>query len=110
MVIGIVALLTGKTAEIITLSVFGALTLYILSMITVLRLRRQEPHLIRPFKVPLYPVVPVLALLISSGSLIAMTVFNGRLALIYFLILAGSYGVFKMFSKEGKQAVSDVPV
>jgi ethanolamine permease len=110
MLIGIVALLTGKTAEIITLSVFGALTLYILSMITVLRLRRQEPHLIRPFKVPFYPVVPVLALVISSVSLIAMTVFNGRLALIYFLILAGSYGLFKMFSKEREQTVFDVPV
>src|SRR5690606_32574161 len=31
--IGILALLTGKTGEIITMSVFGALTLYIISMI-----------------------------------------------------------------------------
>ena len=29
MAIGIIALLTGKTSEIITISVFGALTLYI---------------------------------------------------------------------------------
>jgi ethanolamine permease len=110
MAIGIVALLTGKTAEIITLSVFGALTLYLFSMIAVLRLRQREPALLRPFRVPLYPVLPVLALVISSVSLIAMTIFNGTLALIYFLILAGSYGVFKMVSKKGKQAVFDVPV
>jgi ethanolamine permease len=53
--IGIIALLSGKTAEIITLSVFGALSLYILSMITVLKLRKTEPDLPRPFKVPFFP-------------------------------------------------------
>src|SRR5688572_12668069 len=44
MVIGIIALLTGKTAEIITISVFGALTLYIISMISLLQLRKKEPN------------------------------------------------------------------
>src|SRR5204863_797804 len=55
MAIGIIALLTGKTSEIITISVFGALTLYIVSMIALLRLRKKEPKLERPFKVPMYP-------------------------------------------------------
>jgi ethanolamine permease len=44
MLIGIVALLTGKTSEIITISVFGALTLYIVSMVALLRLRKKEPQ------------------------------------------------------------------
>ena len=48
MVLGMIALISGKTAEIITLSVFGALTLYILSMISMLRLRKNEPGLERP--------------------------------------------------------------
>ncbi|MDQ6609925.1 MAG: ethanolamine permease, partial [Bacteroidota bacterium] len=68
MTVGIIALLTGKTAEIITISVFGALTLYIFSMISLLRLRRGEPQLERPFKVPLYPLLPVVALAISVVS------------------------------------------
>jgi ethanolamine permease len=38
MTIGIAALLTGKTSEIITIAVFGALTLYIISMVAVIRL------------------------------------------------------------------------
>lgn len=50
MLIGIIALLTGKTSEIITISVFGALTLYIFSMIALLKLRRKEPGLERPLK------------------------------------------------------------
>ena len=59
MAIGIIALLTGKTSEIITISVFGALTLYILSMVALLQLRKKEPHLVRPFKVPWYPCFPL---------------------------------------------------
>lgn len=99
MVIGIVALLTGKTAEIITISVFGALTLYAISMIALLQLRRNEPGLERPFKVPLYPAMPVIALCIAVLSFIAMTVFNGKLALLYFLVMGIPYGLFKMFGK-----------
>ena len=100
MVIGIVALLTGKTGEIITISVFGALTLYIVSMIALLRLRRKEPQLDRPFKVPMYPWFPLAALFIAVFSFVAMTVYNVRLALIYFLILGICYATFKVFAPK----------
>jgi ethanolamine permease len=102
MVIGIIALLTGKTAAIITISVFGALTLYIFSMIALLRLRRKESALNRPFKVPFYPVLPVVALVIGVVSFIAMTIFNWELAIIYFLIIGICYGLFKFFSKNSE--------
>jgi ethanolamine permease len=98
--IGIVALLTGKTLEIITISVFGALTLYIVSMIALLRLRKKEPNLERPFKVPLYPIFPVVALIIAIVSLAAMTIYNLKLALIYFLIIGLCYLAFKLFAKR----------
>jgi len=100
MVIGIIALLTGKTAEIITISVFGALTLYIVSMITLLRLRKKEPQLERPFKVPAYPFFPVIALIIAVISFIAMTIYNLKLALVYFLILGICYASFKLFKTK----------
>jgi ethanolamine permease len=98
--IGILALLTGKTAEIITISVFGALTLYIISMIALLRLRKKEPTLERPFKVPAYPWFPWIALVIAAVSLIAMTIYNFRLALIYFLLMGIAYAAFKLFTKK----------
>lgn len=42
MAIGIVALFTGKTGEIITIACFGALTLYIVSMVSLLVLRKKN--------------------------------------------------------------------
>ncbi len=101
MTIGIITLLllNKKTADIITISVFGALTLYIVSMIALLRLRKKEPKLDRPFKVPMYPVFPVVALIIAVVSFVAMTIYNLRLALVYLLIIGGCYIAFKLFAR-----------
>jgi ethanolamine permease len=104
MVIGIIALLSGKTSEIITLSCFGALTLYIFSMITVLALRKKEPELERPFRVPFYPVFPLVALLIAVISLVAMISLNIKLSLIFFSILALAYIWFHLFVKRTSDA------
>ncbi len=99
MAIGIIALLTGKTGEIITIACFGALTLYIISMISLFVLRKKEPELERPFKVPLYPLFPMLALSISVFSLVAMTVYNLKIAAVYFAILGISVLCFHFFVK-----------
>ena len=48
MAFGLAALSTGRTAQIITLSVFGALGLYVISMISLFVLRAREPELRAP--------------------------------------------------------------
>jgi ethanolamine permease len=99
MLLGIAALLTGKTAEIITVSVFGAITLYIIAMISLFVLRKKEPELHRPFHVPFYPVSPALALIIAVVSIVAMTYYNLHLALIYFGVLILSFVIFKIVKR-----------
>ncbi|HXB29723.1 MAG TPA: ethanolamine permease [Puia sp.] len=101
MVLGMIALLSGKTDQIITISVFGALTLYILSMVSMIRLRGKEPALKRPFLVPMYPVFPITALVIAGISITAMVFYNLNLALFYILLMALSYGFFKLLKKQG---------
>jgi ethanolamine permease len=100
MTIGIAALLTGKTSEIITIAVFGALTLYIVSMVSVLRLKKQEPLLPRPFRVPLYPWFPVTALVIASVSIAAMMADNFRLGMIYTGLMVICFAAFRLFHKS----------
>ncbi len=93
--IGIIAVLTGKTSDIITIACFGALTLYIISMVALLVLRRKEPLLERPFRVPFYPLTPWIALIIASVALLAMTFYNLKLAALYFTLLLLAYAWFK---------------
>lgn len=41
---------------------FGSLLTYIFVHLSLLKLRRKEPQTMRPFKVPLYPVLPIIGL------------------------------------------------
>lgn len=93
MVVGFAALLSGRTSEIITMAIFGALALYILSMISLFVLRRREPGLERPFRAPLYPWAPAAALVLSLVSLAAMTYYNAKIGLAFLgiLLLGGAW-------------------
>ncbi len=96
MSIGIFALLTGRTGEIITLSVFGALTMYVVSLIAFFRLRKNEPGLPRPFHAPFFPSFPAFALIIAVISFLAMSWFNPKLFLIYLILLATCFVIFRL--------------
>jgi ethanolamine permease len=98
--IGIIALLSGKTGEIITIACFGALTLYIISMISLFKLRKEHPKMDRPFRVPVYPLFPSLAIIISSIALISMIYFNKEVFLVYLGILMVSYLWFLYVGKK----------
>jgi ethanolamine permease len=79
------------------ISVFGALTLYVLSSAAVLRLRRTEPELVRPYRTPLYPATPLVALVLSLVCLVAMVWSYPLIAAVYAAILVGSWLLFVMF-------------
>jgi ethanolamine permease len=84
-VIGIAAIFSDElikiggqslTANILTMSVFGALTMYILSMLSLFKLRRSEPELVRPFRAPFYPYFPAFALLGACICMATMIYYN----------------------------------
>ena len=102
MVLGIFALFTKRTGDIITLSVFGAITLYIFSCLAIIRLRKSEPDMPRPFRTPFYPVVPIIALTIASVALVAMSYFNIKLAIIYFAVITFAFVLYKLFNSSDK--------
>lgn len=75
------------TANVVTLSAFGALVAYIVSMLSLFRLRVSMPELERPFRAPCYPVFPAIALGIALIALGAMVYFNVAI----FLVFVGSF-------------------
>lgn len=108
MVVGIVTLLVINTDEIITLSCLGAVGLYILSMISMLALRKKEPGLERPFRAPFYPVFPIAALVIAIVCLVAMVTLYIKLSLIFFSILALAYIWFHFIVKRKADAQQSI--
>lgn len=99
MLIGIAVLFTGRSADIITISVFGAICLYIFSCLAILRLRKTEPDMERPFRVPFFPFFPIIALVIALVALLAMTYYNTFLAAVFFGVLVLSFVLFKVLNR-----------
>jgi ethanolamine permease len=58
------------------MSALGAIVMYIVSMLSLLRLRKIAPQLRRPFAAPLYPYTPLTALALSALSLGVIVYFN----------------------------------
>jgi ethanolamine permease len=79
------------TANIVTLSVFGAIVMYLMSMASLIKLRKSEPELLRPYRAPFYPVFPITAMVLGVVCLIAMIWFNFSLFLVFVGLMAAGY-------------------
>jgi ethanolamine permease len=95
------------TANIVTISAFGALVMYIMSMLSLFRLRRSEPNLERPFRAPLYPYFPATALLMACISLLAMVYYNPRIFGLFVALLTLFWLFFRFTRSLRAQAVDD---
>jgi ethanolamine permease len=88
--IGVLALLTGHTGEIIIVACFGALSLYVISMLAFFQLRRSHGSMHRPYRSPGFPWLPALALVLAAGIMLCMV----EMYLLLFGVYLGLVGVF----------------
>lgn len=94
-------MMTVGTFDLLTDMLIFVLWLFsILLFWGVIRLRKQSPELIRPYKVPLYPIIPLIAIL-GGGFILVMTIITSPL-----LALVGvgitSIGIPVYYSKRKK--------
>lgn len=84
------------TANIVTMSVFGAILMYILSMLSLFKLRRSAPAMARPFRAPLYPLFPAIALAGAGVCLVTMVYYNPLIFGLFCAFLLLGYGYFAL--------------
>jgi len=65
-------ILTDSFEGVLTFAGFTLTLFAMLTVLGVLRLRRREPDLARPFRVPLYPLPPLVFVLVSGASLLVV--------------------------------------
>jgi ethanolamine permease len=92
--IGILALLSGRTADIITLAVMGALVLYISSMYVFMLARKKFPNEPRPFVAPYAPLTPMIAISIAVLSLASVFWAKPGIAVLFI----GLFGIFSIYA------------
>jgi ethanolamine permease len=113
-VVGIIAIMSDDlqfngmtlTANLITMAVFGAIVMYIVSMMSLFALRKKEPNLDRPFIAIAYPAFPAIALGLAIICLVTMIYFNPQLALLFVVLMALAFAYFSM-TQAKRDASSD---
>ena len=103
--VGMVSLFTGTTDKVIMLSVLGAVVMYIVSMMSLLKLRGKG--FTSSFRSPFYPWFPVIALVLSSVCLAAIVWYNATLSVLFFAAMLVLMALFVVSGKH-KQVVQDV--
>ncbi len=91
---GIASILTGTMDYLITLSVLGAVVMYIISMASLMMLRVNHAKLKRPYKTPLYPILPVVALALSAVCLFAIIAANVKASIWFGALLIVGLAIF----------------
>jgi ethanolamine permease len=95
------------TAAMITMAVFGAIVMYIMSMLSLFKLRKTEPALHRPFMAPGFPLVPGIALALAIVCLVSMAWFNTVIGLIFLGFMATGYIYFLFTASQRDRAPAD---
>ncbi len=72
--------LSGKFDMLTDLAVFSCWIFYTLTFVCVMKLRRTKPDLPRKYKVPFYPVIPILAILSGLYVIISQLFLSGSFA------------------------------
>ena len=62
--------LSGQFNLLSDLSMFAVWSFYVLTFIGVMILRKKQPELHRPYKVPMYPIIPLIA--IAGGLFVVL--------------------------------------
>lgn len=90
LIIAAIMMMLGAFDTITNMLIFVIWTFYCMAFFAVMLLRKREPELQRPYRVPLYPVIPIIALAAGVFVLINTLITQPVLAIIGIIVtLAG---------------------
>ena len=93
-------LLIFNVRELLTFVVMGGLIFNILIFISVFIFRKKNKDLERPYKIPGYPVVPVIAILGLAGLLVSTLIQSPIPSLIGFGVLFFGFIIYQLMIKK----------
>lgn len=97
-------LIIGGFSQLFTYVIFGGWIFYALAVLSVMVLRKKEPDLVRPFRVPGYPLVPILFALTAFAIVVNTLVETPRESLFGLAFIGLGipiYWVQRKLSKSG---------
>ena len=99
-IVGLVLVVMFDPDQLILLATFGALTSYLLMSLSCIIIRNKEPEALRPFKCPLYPVTPAIAVVLAAIALFSSIFVELQFFLISVCIFAAATIYYFAYAKK----------
>lgn len=102
--LSVVLILIGKetSGRLLDIATFYFVFAYAMGFASLLMLRKKEPNLPRPYKVPLYPFLPWFMLVLSMAFLVGAVISDSQNSLYAVLVLLLTYPVFRLIKVKNK--------
>jgi APA family basic amino acid/polyamine antiporter len=94
--------LTGTYDQIFTYVIFAGWIFYALGAVAVFILRRKQPDVERPYKVPFYPVIPILFIIVATWFVINTIVEQTADSMVGLLLLVAGIPFYLYWQKQMK--------
>lgn len=92
--------LSGKYGDLLNMVSFVVVLFYMLTIIGIFRLRKKMPDVHRPYKAPLYPVLPAIYVVLSATFCILLVFYTGAYVLGGLAIVAIGFPLFYFAKKS----------
>jgi len=102
-------LMTGTFERLLTFTTVAIVVFSTITVFGVIVLRVRRPRLARPFRTPLYPVVPIVFIVANVWLLQRLLVTGTREALAGVAIIAAGIPVYALFRRRGTSDASMIP-
>jgi APA family basic amino acid/polyamine antiporter len=96
---------SGTFSQLLTYAVFTGWIFYALGALAVMMLRRSEPNAVRPFRVPGYPVTPILFVVAAIALVINTIVTQPGISSIGLAFVALGAPVFFIWRSRGRASI-----
>ena len=102
--------LTGKFNLLSDLTIFVIWIFYLLTFAGVIILRKTKPDMYRPYKVPLYPIIPIVAILAGVFVVLNQLVTAPFISIGGIVITLIGLPVYQYMNNKSKYRVKSVPI
>lgn len=97
---------TGSYSELLEYVVFAALLFYVLTVCGLFVLRKKEPDIQRPFKVPAYPLLPAIYVALASIIMVGQIYLSPKYSGGGLLIILSGLPAYMIWRRKMKNAQS----
>ena len=92
--------LSGQFNLLTDLAIFAVWAFYTLTFIGVIKLRKTQPDLKRPYKVPLYPIIPIIAIVGGVFVVVSTLITQPKNSIVGLIITLIGLPVYEYMKKK----------